>query len=86
MMIYAYSYSMPCPFEVLQKKKGAPILPSGHKAASLCMEPLNPAFGSVEMCPSRTLQSKDGNHLVAKQWMIRNQTESHGSYIYIYIY
>ena len=67
---------------------------SGHKAASLCMESLNLPFDSIEICPSRTLQSKDGNHLVANvrgsyriiQNPIRNHTDHTLTYLDLIIW
>lgn len=64
------------------KKGSSEAQLSGHKAASLGMESLNLPFDSIEICPSRTLQSEDGNHLVAvaggSYRIIQNPTESSG--------
>ena len=67
---------------------------SGHKAASLCMESLNLPFDSIEICPSSTLQSEDGNHLVANvrgsyriiQNPIRNHTDHTLTYLDLIIW
>ena len=72
--VFISKFRTPCLFHALPHSHTAP--PSDHKAASLCMESLHLPFGSVEVCSSRTLQSKDGHHL----W-VRNHTDHTLTYL-----
>lgn len=52
---------------------------SDHEATRLRMKSLNLPLGSVQMRPSRTLQSKDGNHLRLRTWILKLESTSKSS-------
>lgn len=86
-MISMHLYFMP--FHAPKKFGSSEAQLSGHKAASLCMESLNLPFDSIQICPSRTLQSKDGNHLVAvasgSYRIIQNPIRNHPDHTLTYL-